>query len=1347
MEIIPIKRLWTAVFAFALYATNLSATDIHVTTTGDDNNAGTEAAPLLTIHKAIEKVQAGDRILIHEGTYTISERIKIPALPTTAERRCEMRAWPEDAVGKVIIDGSAMNHTTMSDFKMGRCIYVNHEANYWTFYGLVLQNAEDNGMKVEGSYNIIERCVFRWNNDTGLQIGMYKDFSIEETKSLPISGTPQFNPGYTYCRYNKVINCDAYENYDGRTYNGTDDGGDADGFACKLFPGPGTEFHGCRAWTNSDDNWDLYMVYHPVVIDRCWAWHAGYTPAGKEIGNGNGFKLGGGGSSGGAAFDQSVGAHVVTNCVAFGNLHKGFDQNNAYEGMYIINCVGWGNEYNYRFPTLFKYGGMTIRNSIGWGASKQNHEFLSEDKTGSQVPDTDHNSWTTLDGCNPYKEGQKVADGSKPLTKDYSGEFLSLSADDFKAPREADGSLPNNGFARLKSGSIFKDKGIPFLGFTPTRKMTPAECSSAGLEYITADDIYIPYNDSAPEYGAFELDGTPTEYIIPEKIELTCTTANSMQEVVRGQPIENIVYEWNEAGTNAVVENLPDGLSYSTSGNMLTISGTPTSGGTFKITVSGNEAAGIKAVSTTGIITLVIPYRVLTGDWYHFQDEADALPADLKDVIEIVNGSDSSHPSSISPTYTENNNVIPGGCTIGAFVMGRSNGGIRWIFKDGVTQLLINLHFTGGRTFRINYTLADGTSKTVNISKQAKGTYCNWDVLQQAGITDGTQLRSIELLNTNSSGEIRIYDMYIRVPDTASEDKRYTLNVTVSPVGAGTVLASPEAESYQLGQRITLTQQPAEGYIFTGWQTAEGKTLSSTDSYTFTIWTDTGIKACYISEQSLVMNDYIVVGNIGELRTAIRQVNSAASPQRRYIFLKNGDYDYGEYHNPESGADPNGRDTIKADNISIIGQSTDNVIIRIRPTQASVSRTAPIVITGTGTYLQDFTLQNDYSYSGTDGQAAALMDKGHHTIGKNMRLLSRQDTYYSNTDYGQLYFEDSEFQGTVDYICGRGDVFFNRCVLKNLNRYPDKGDYKGDTHIAAPYTIVEDFNAAGGHGYIFMDCHVDCKAQTWDFGRGWRGWPKLAFLNTTLSDDAVVRLGNDQTSGKPADLTKRATTKGIQTSSDSQALQFFEYNTKNQQGTVISPESNVMTFTASDSKSYETILQPSETERFQLRNVYHDWTPDEDCRQVEVTDCSREGNILKWQARLKVKAAIEREQSDARIGSAEREQARPEVKAFLIECDGTFVDIVDGTVNSYTLTSPNGSSASYTVRAANAMGGFGPAATAADTTTQISHIQASDGQRSTVNGQRSKYMQDGRIVIERDNVTYNTTGQSIHTNK
>ena len=87
----------------------VSAKDIHVATTGSDDNAGTEAAPLLTIHKAMEIVQPGDRILVHEGTYMISKRIKIPALNTNPDLRCELRAWPEDAVGKVIIDGTNMN--------------------------------------------------------------------------------------------------------------------------------------------------------------------------------------------------------------------------------------------------------------------------------------------------------------------------------------------------------------------------------------------------------------------------------------------------------------------------------------------------------------------------------------------------------------------------------------------------------------------------------------------------------------------------------------------------------------------------------------------------------------------------------------------------------------------------------------------------------------------------------------------------------------------------------------------------------------------------------------------------------------------------------------------------------------------------------------------------------------------------------------------------------------------------------------------------------------------------------------------------------------------------------------
>ena len=767
----------TMLMAFAMMSA--SATDIHVATTGSDTNAGTEGAPLQTIQKALELVKAGDRILIHEGTYYITKRLKIPELPTTPDMRCEMRSWPDDAVGKVIIDGSNMSASSEIEFKQSRCIYVNHLANYWTFYGLVLQNALDNGMKMEGSYNIVERCTFRWNNDTGLQLGMFKDFSIEETKSFPISGQPEFNPDYSYCRGNKIINCDAYENADLKSYSGSDDGGDADGFACKLFPGPGTEFHGCRAWTNSDDNWDLYMVYHPVVIDHCWAYHAGYTKDGKEGKNGNGFKLGGGGSAGGAAFDQSVGAHVVTNCVAFNNLHKGFDQNNAYEGMYIFNCVAWGNEYNYRFPTEFKYGFMDIHNCAGWGATAQksgvnvgNHEFLSPDKENYQDPTagTTYNSWTTIDGCNPIKEGYK--DGKTQIvTQDHSGEFLSLSVADFMADREADGSLPNNNFAKLKPGSIFKDMGMPVIGYTPTRKMTEAECAAAGLEYITADDIYIPYNDAAPDFGAFELDGEPYPFVIPEKIELKCATANSSQEIVEGQPIAAIVFEWSDAGTSAVVENLSEGLTYSISGRTLTISGTPQSRCTFKVTVEGS-AEGVKPVTTTGIITLVKPFKVLTGDWYKFQDAYDALPADLQGVIELVQGDNSDAnkaATTIDPTKAEDG-AQNAGYSVGAVCLGMSNGGIKLNLSQGVLKLMMNVFFTGGRTFQISYTLSDGTSKSVKTSSYKKGAYM-MDILDLAGLTsddDRVKVRTITFAQSGANGGARIYDMYVSVPDNSA---------------------------------------------------------------------------------------------------------------------------------------------------------------------------------------------------------------------------------------------------------------------------------------------------------------------------------------------------------------------------------------------------------------------------------------------------------------------------------------------------------------------------------------------------------------------------------------------------
>ncbi len=490
------KRLPLLLFV-ALLAQGLSA-QIHVATTGCDQADGSLNGTICSIQQAVDMAEPGDTIYIHGGRYLITEPIRIPHKETFAERRCYLWAAGD---GEVVIDGSSMRHSSRNEFQSGRCIYLNYKANYWHIKGLTMCHAEDNGMKVEGSYNIIEQCVFHDNNDTGLQIGMGMVFSAKHLPEDFGVGEPFANPDFRYCRGNVVINCDSYNNADLRRFDGSrDDGGDADGFACKLFPGDGNEFHGCRAWNNSDDNWDLYMVYHPVLIADCWAYHAGYTPDGEPIGNGNGFKLGGGGSSGGAAFERSAGAHVVMNCIAFNNRDKGFDQNYAGEGIYLLNNTAWGNNYNYRFPAPTECGVIWIRNCIGFNARECNHEFAGSRANGEVLLDSSHNSWEILDGCNPQREGEPNDKGERCCTADYSKEFISLAVEAFMAPRQADGSLPDNGFAKLKAASVMARRGVTVTDFVPARFSATGKYGDT--RYIELRPVSIPYSGTAPDLGA-----------------------------------------------------------------------------------------------------------------------------------------------------------------------------------------------------------------------------------------------------------------------------------------------------------------------------------------------------------------------------------------------------------------------------------------------------------------------------------------------------------------------------------------------------------------------------------------------------------------------------------------------------------------------------------------------------------------------------------------------------------------------------------------------------------------------------------------------------------------------------
>ena len=299
---------------------------------------------------------------------------------------------------------------------------------------------------------------------------------------------------------------------------------------------------------------------------------------------------------------------------------------------------------------------------------------------------------------------------------------------------------------------------------------------------------------------------------------------------------------------------------------------------------------------------------------------------------------------------------------------------------------------------------------------------------------------------------------------------------------------------------------------------------------------------------------YYVISS-GDVSSLLLAIKSAQEGDR--IFLPNGTYDFGE-----TVMTP-----ISANNLSIIGQSADGVIIRNAPDVKveGLGYADLFQNFSTGLYMQDLTLQNDLDYykAGT-GRAPVLQDLGTQTIMKNVNMRSYQDTYYSKS--GDYYFEGGLIQGTVDYICGNGNAYFNGVTLLNKSRSATGST--GDCTITAANT------SSNLKGYVFNGCTIETESKTFNFGRSW-GTAKTAFLNTTIN------------SGKLA--ATRWTVAGM----NSAPVSYKEYNTVDKSGNGMNtPASNIIEFTHSTgNNTMETVLSAEEAQEYALDKFFTDWAP------------------------------------------------------------------------------------------------------------------------------------------------------------
>jgi hypothetical protein len=410
--------------------------DYYVAVGGSNSNPGTIDRPFASLQRAIDVAQPGDLVYVRGGVYNIAN----PAIPsagvnfsksgTSDTNRIKYFAYPGE---RPVLDFSNLR--------------IQPDPNY-TF-----------GVLVTGSYLHLKGFEIRnvpmnTRSNTGLRVGENAFRNIFELLDIHhIQGTGMFV--HTTRGGHLILNSDAHDNYDPRSHQG--DGQNGDGFGVHYqTSGEVTVFRGCRAWWNSDDGWDFISQEVPVIVEDSWAMGSGYINSGAARapdGNGAGFKIG----------SSKTGIrHVVRNNLAWGNRSQGFYANHSAGGNDWFNNTSYNNgvQYDMLASSWDANGNRTdgviltgnkvhrMRNNIGHPNSNRNMQGV----------DSSFNTWNL--GLTPS-----------------SSDFESLSNSGFMGPRNADGSLPNLNFLKLRAGSQMIDRGT---------------------------NVGLPYTGAAPDLGAYE---------------------------------------------------------------------------------------------------------------------------------------------------------------------------------------------------------------------------------------------------------------------------------------------------------------------------------------------------------------------------------------------------------------------------------------------------------------------------------------------------------------------------------------------------------------------------------------------------------------------------------------------------------------------------------------------------------------------------------------------------------------------------------------------------------------------------------------------------------------------------
>lgn len=488
---------------------------------------------------------------------------------------------------------------------------------------------------------------------------------------------------------------------------------------------------------------------------------------------------------------------------------------------------------------------------------------------------------------------------------------------------------------------------------------------------------------------------------------------------------------------------------------------------------------------------------------------------------------------------------------------------------------------------------------------------------------------------TGDNDGISITNIYITGTAQLVNDGKAPVLVSTIPAEGATnasangkiVLTFDEKVKLTGNAAATLGTQKIEGAVSGKTITFAYKGLNYATAYTFTLAAGSVADLTdNATDQAIVLNfttktkpavtkalyDFIIPTD-GDFKAALAAAAKRTDTSKRFrIFIKQGDYKIpADEKSKVTGSDgksyANPTTYMNTPNVSIIGEGMDNTsLTNTIPNSGQSANVLEGIGKGdvlclqkgaTNTYFQDLKMYS--SMGDAKGRDIVLNDQSNKTICKNVNLWAYQDTYVSNNQNGKFYFEDGILRGRTDYLCGKGDVYYNNVELWIC----EKGGY-----LAVPSQPKK-------YGYIFKDCTIKDATEAKDLngnytlGRPWgKGTPIALYIDTKMEAIPSAAGWNEMSGGYP----KR----------------FAEYNSYTSTGSVVDLKDRKKVYDAYDSKDGDNyvnrrnetagdpILTAEEAATYTIETVMgqdDDWDPTAATEQASApSNVKLNGTTLAW---------------------------------------------------------------------------------------------------------------------------------------